>query len=219
MLRIAEEAHFTGSWVSSKRIDDYRVHSYGCDGSSFCVRAVFSTSAGWKVTISDTREITLPKESNNFKDVTTEADGLEVEESDYDAYGVMHDADGDAGGVLSIAKSNRVCSPMKSGWLFPLIKEVIAKTPNLSNREMKNILSDYIKAKFQTVSLLQNARTFARTEVFGDPAKNVFFSNGIAFGILFRNADKAGWLQFWKFAKNLHPSVDNEAVTIITDQA
>ena len=29
----------------------------------------------------------------------------------------------------------------------------------------------------------------------------------------------AGWLQFCKFANNLHPSLDNEAVTIITDQA
>jgi hypothetical protein len=50
---------------------------------------------------------------------------------------------------------------------------VIAKTPNLSNREMKNFLADYIKDKFLTPSLLQNARTYARTEVFGDPAINV----------------------------------------------
>ncbi len=53
-------------------------------------------------------------------------------------------ASGDANGVMSVAKGNRNHSPMKSHWIFPLIKEVIAKTPNLSNREMKNILYDYI---------------------------------------------------------------------------
>ena len=41
----------------------------------------------------------------------------------------------------------------------------------------------------------------------------------VAFGIHFGNEDKDGWLQFWKFAKNLHPILDDETVTIITDQA
>jgi len=40
----------------------------------------------------------------------------------------------------------------------------------------------------------------------------------VAFGILFGNEDKEGWLQFWKFAKNLHPCLNNETITIITDQ-
>jgi hypothetical protein len=44
---------------------------------------------------------------------------------------------------------------------------------------MKNLLADYVKDKFLTPSLLQNARTYARTEVFGDPAINVMFSNGL----------------------------------------
>ncbi len=56
---------------------------------------------------------------------------------------------------------------------------MIAKTPNLSNREMKNLMADYVKDKFLTPSLLQNARTYARTEGFGDPAINVLFSNGL----------------------------------------
>jgi hypothetical protein len=41
----------------------------------------------------------------------------------------------------------------------------------------------------------------------------------VAFGILFGNEDKEGWLQFWKFAKNLHHGLIDETVTIITDQA
>ena len=82
-------------------------------------------------------------------------------------------------GVMSVAKKNCNRSPMKSGWIFHLIKEVIAKMPNILNREMKTILSDYIKVKFLSTSLLQNARTFARTEVFGDPGNNVLFLNGL----------------------------------------
>ncbi len=53
-------------------------------------------------------------------------------------------------------------TPLKVRWIFPLIKEVIVKTPNLSNREMRNILMDYyVKPNFMTTSLLQNARSFA----------------------------------------------------------
>jgi hypothetical protein len=144
-------------------------------GHLFCVKAVFSTSVEWKVTTAETRENTLPQESDNFEDVAIEADGLEVEENDDDVDGVIGDADGCANEVMSVTPSNRVHSPMKSRWLFPLIKQVIAKMPNLSNREMKNLLANYVKAEFLTTSLLQNARTYARTEVFGDPAIDVFF--------------------------------------------
>jgi hypothetical protein len=41
----------------------------------------------------------------------------------------------------------------------------------------------------------------------------------VAFGILFGNEDKEGWIDFWDFAKSLHPSIDDTRVTIITDQA
>jgi hypothetical protein len=36
-----------------------------------------------------------------------------------------------------------------------------------------------VKEKFITSSLLQNARTMASDEIFGDPATNVFFANGL----------------------------------------
>ncbi len=48
----------------------------------------------------------MPQESDNFEDVATEADGLEVEENDDDADGVMSDADGYANEVMSVAYSN-----------------------------------------------------------------------------------------------------------------
>jgi hypothetical protein len=47
----------------------------------------------------------------------------------------------------------------------------------MSNAEMKHVLLAYVKEKFITSSLLQNART--RDEIFGDSATNVFFANGL----------------------------------------
>jgi hypothetical protein len=41
----------------------------------------------------------------------------------------------------------------------------------------------------------------------------------VAFGILFGNEDKEGWIEFWDFAESIHPSIDDTRVTIITDQA
>jgi len=77
---------------------------------------VFSTSAGWKVTTAETREITLPQESDSYEDVATEPDGLDVEENDDDddVDGVIGDADGSANEVMSVTQSTRVRSPKKS---------------------------------------------------------------------------------------------------------
>ncbi len=49
----------------------------------------------------------------------------------------------------------------------------------MSNVEMKHLVSTYAKDKFITNSLLQNARTMARDEIFGDLATNVLFANGL----------------------------------------
>jgi hypothetical protein len=40
----------------------------------------------------------------------------------------------------------------------------------------------------------------------------------VAFAILFGNEDTIGWSKFWTFAKHLHPELDDDYVTIITDQ-
>jgi hypothetical protein len=41
----------------------------------------------------------------------------------------------------------------------------------------------------------------------------------VAFGILFGNEDKEGWVIFLGLSKLVHPSIDDTRVTIITDQA
>jgi hypothetical protein len=68
-------------------------------------------------------------------------------------------------------KANR--TPFKSKWLVTLIKSAISETPNLSYKQIRMLVSPYIKSKFLSDSLLQNAQCQARMEVFGNPDDNV----------------------------------------------
>ncbi len=77
----------------------------------------------------------------------------------------------DANGKVKAARQR---TPFKSRWIVSLLLNEIAKKPNMSNAEIKHVVSTYVKEKFITSSLLQNARTMARDEIFGDPATNVF---------------------------------------------
>ncbi len=70
-------------------------------------------------------------------------------------------------------------TPIKSRWIVPLLLKEITEKPNMSNTEMKLLVSAYVKDKFITNALLQNARMIARDEIFGDPATNVLFANGL----------------------------------------
>jgi hypothetical protein len=40
----------------------------------------------------------------------------------------------------------------------------------------------------------------------------------VAFGIVFGNEDKSGWVDFWTFAKKKHPCPNTPETTIITDR-
>ena len=40
----------------------------------------------------------------------------------------------------------------------------------------------------------------------------------VAFAILFGNENAANWTKFWDFAVRLHPTLDSEKITVITDQ-
>ncbi len=76
-------------------------------------------------------------------------------------------------------KAVRQCTPIKSCWIVPLLLKEITEKPNMSDAEMKHLVSTYVKDKFITNALLQNARTMVRDEIFGDPATNVLFTNGL----------------------------------------
>jgi hypothetical protein len=82
------------------------------------------------------------------------------------------DADGKVNAV-------RQRTPMKSRWIVPLLLNETAEKPNMSNAEMKHVVSTYMKKKFITSSLLQNVRTMARMKSLEIRQLNVFFANGL----------------------------------------
>ena len=70
-------------------------------------------------------------------------------------------------------------TPFKAEWLVFILTPDIRSTPNLSNKRCKIILTPYMKSKFMTNNLLQNARKLAKTKVFGDPNHNVQYAHAL----------------------------------------
>jgi hypothetical protein len=74
-----------------------------------------------------------------------------------------------------------------------------------------------------TDNILQEARDFAKNDLFGDTDHNVLYSESIhdaiiamghsckltklGFAMLFGNEDMANWICFWKFIKSIHPII------------
>jgi hypothetical protein len=194
LIRTAEEANFSGYSTSSKRSDDRRLQIIGIPHSWFCMSATFSPSYGWKVTRCDTRiaqpvnddYVAKEEEVGDKGDVdidTGEESEQSSEQSEGDDFEEEGNPDGsDADGSVTIKESknsHKTRTPIKACWIFPFIKCEIAQMPNMSNRGMKNLLAVYVKEKFMTSSLIQNARSFAGDEIFGDPSQNVMFSNAL----------------------------------------
>jgi hypothetical protein len=117
------------------------------------------------------------QEATNANDDPVDEIVCDVEEkvADKDKASLEED---DADGKVNAVRQR---TPIKSRWIVPLLLNEIAEKPNMSksNAKMKHVVSAYVKEKFITSSLLQNARTIARDEIFEDPATNVFFANGL----------------------------------------
>jgi hypothetical protein len=169
LIRIAEEANFCGCQIAIVQSNNYQVYVRGCAGSLFKIKAFCSVKLGWKVTTIQTREATGANDDSTEEIVY---DG-EEEVADEDKASLEED---DADGKV---KAVRQCNPIKSRWIVPLLLNEIAEKPNMSNAEMKHVISTYVKEKFITSALWQNARTMARDEISGDPATYLFFANGL----------------------------------------
>ena len=169
MIRITKEANYCGCQIAIVQSDNYQVYVRGCSGSNFHMKASCSIKRGWKVTSINTREVTKANDDpadeflHDGEEKVADEDKASVEEDD---------ADG-------TEKAVRQRTPIKSRWIVPLLLKEITEKPNMSNAEMKHLVSAYVKDKFITNALLQNARTMARDEIFGDPATNVLFANGL----------------------------------------
>jgi hypothetical protein len=75
----------------------------------------------------------------------------------------------------------------------------------------------HLQTVFQADACHMNFGKYTLYSCYGTTANGN--TSPVAFGILFGNEDKEGWVQFWKFAKNILPCLDNERNTFITDQA
>jgi hypothetical protein len=122
----------------------------------FEIKAFCSIKLGWKVNTIQTREATKAND-----DPTEEVvyDGEEKVADEDEASLEEDDAD-------KKVKAVRKRTPIKSRWIVPLLLNEIVEKPNMSNAEMKHVVSAYVKEKFITSSLLQNARTMAGDETF-----------------------------------------------------
>jgi hypothetical protein len=122
----------------------------------FEIKAFCSIKLGWKVTTVQTREAT---KANDDPAEEVVYDREEKVADDEEASLEEDDAD-------RKVKAVRQCNPIKSRWIVPLLLNVLSELPNMSNAEMKNVVSMYVKEKFITSFLLQNARTMARDDLW-----------------------------------------------------
>jgi hypothetical protein len=75
----------------------------------------------------------------------------------------------------------------------------------------------YLQDVFQADAAHMNFGKYTLFSCYGATANGN--TSPIAFAVLFGNEDKAGWEEYWKFALQLHPSLNHFTKTFITDQA
>jgi hypothetical protein len=63
-------------------------------------------------------------------------------------------------------------SPFRTLWIKDLIMDIISECPSATNQTLRQFLSLYGKPYAITDSIIQAARTQARSDIFGDPTEN-----------------------------------------------
>jgi hypothetical protein len=128
-------------------------------GKTFHVQGTCGDKTGWKVSTCITRE--TPFEAT----VAKPAPDLPPDE------GYVEEGNADDDSVKEKHLEDR--TPIKLQWLVPLIQSIISERPNVSNKDLEELLKLYVKDIFLTASVLQNTRSDARATVFGNVDKNV----------------------------------------------
>jgi hypothetical protein len=73
----------------------------------------------------------------------------------------------------------KLTSPFRSKWIVPLILSIIIDSPAMSNKDLRHALSAYGKEHSLTDSILQEARSDAKAQLFGIAAENVQYAEGM----------------------------------------
>ncbi len=69
--------------------------------------------------------------------------------------------------------------PFRTKWIVPLILSFIINSPAISNKNLRHALSAYGKEHSLTDSILQEARTDAKAQLFGIAEENVKYAEGM----------------------------------------
>jgi hypothetical protein len=138
LIRISEEANYSGCAVSIGRSDTMRVHAYGRNGSNFEVKVVCSDTFGWRVAQCDTClpaamicDVAAAEEAQ--AGVVTECGTLHDDDSVVGDIGAA-DIDSDQDHNTPNKDTMSACTPFKSRWLVPLIQDAISEMPNMANK-------------------------------------------------------------------------------------
>ncbi len=77
------------------------------------------------------------------------------------------------------AEPEKLTLPFWTKWIVPLILPIIVVTPAISNKNLRQALSAYGKEHSLTNSILQEARTEAKAQLFGVAEENVKYAEGM----------------------------------------
>ena len=165
LLRVLEEANLYGVYITISRSDSLQ---FLASGNNFLVTGVWGIRKGWNITNAEypcsSREIPLQVHDSNMKeDDLVEGNPDDGEES----------ADDDPTPKSRKLARRHHTTPIRSVILIPIVRDAVAQRPNLSNKDMMQLLKLYVKPLFLTRALLQNTRAQARFEIFGNPNDNV----------------------------------------------
>jgi hypothetical protein len=125
------------------------LRDFKCSGPRFCVIARHSERRGWLVSVANIREC--------------------------DEFGGEH-----GGIVIDVdAVPEKLTSPFRTKWVVPLLLSIIVDSPAISNKNLRHQLSAYGKEHSLTDSILQEARTDAKAQLFGIAEENVKYAEGM----------------------------------------
>jgi hypothetical protein len=68
----------------------------------------------------------------------------------------------------------KLTSCFRTKWIVPLILSIIVDFPTISNKNLRHALSAYV-----TISILQEARTDAKAQLFGIAGENAKYGEGM----------------------------------------
>ena len=152
-MRIVEEAiQVNATKVRANRSDHTQ---YQVSGVNFSITATHNFNEGWRV--------------NRIQiNVAGAGQSESAEET------VVQGEDGDP--PAEERRRNLASTPLRTEWIVPLMVDQIRDRPNLTNEQMRAYLLPYAPEQYFTENLLQNTRTKAKLEEFGEPAVNVQYA-------------------------------------------